>query len=124
MLLLVAQSAERSGTLTRIQKPNDVDVLAPIVLGVQAALLDEAVAITPTKALIKRALALSWMRLNQNAIVSESSMMRRNQWHRGFASIRIVTNLVVLWMRRGNHLVALEVMMNDGLPSSHLALAK
>jgi len=51
-------------------------------------------------------------------------MTRRNQQHQGFTSIRIVTNLVALWMQRGNHLVALEVMMNDGLPSSHLASAK
>jgi len=114
-----------SGTFARIQKPNDMDVLAPIVLGVQVALLDEVVVIAPTKVLIKRApTALLRMRLNQNAIVSESRMTQRNQQHQGFVSIGIVINLVVLWMRRGNHLIALEVMMNDGLPSSHLALAK
>jgi len=58
---------------------NDVDVFTPIVIGVQVALLDEVVKRTPTMVFIKRALTLSQMRLNQNAIVSESRMIRRYQ---------------------------------------------
>jgi len=78
-LLLVVQSAKHIGIFARIQKLNDVCALAPIVLGVQVTLLDEVATTTPTKALIKRAPTLLWMRLNQDAIVHESRMMRRDQ---------------------------------------------
>jgi len=79
MLLLVVQNAKHIGILARVQKSNDVNVLAPIVLGVQVALLHEAVKFTPTKVLIQRATTLSWMRLDQDAIVRESRMIRRDQ---------------------------------------------
>jgi len=96
-----------------------VDVLAPIVICAQVALLDEVVELTPTMVFIKRVFALSRMWVNQNAIVSESRMVWHHQQHQCFASISIVTNLVVLRMRRGNHLIPFEMVMNDGLPSSH-----
>jgi len=79
VLLLVVQSAKHIGILTRVQKLNEVNVLAPSVLSVQVALLHEVVKFTPTKVLIQRATTLSWMRLDQDAIVRESRMMRRDQ---------------------------------------------
>jgi len=65
VLLLVAQSTKHIGILARIQKPNDVNVLVPTVLGVQAALLHEVEKFTSAKVLIQGATTLSRMRLDQ-----------------------------------------------------------
>jgi len=124
ILLLIVQSAKHIGMLTRIDKANEMCVLVPTVLGVQAALLREATKFTPTKVLIQSATTLSWMRLDQDAIVHESRMIWHHQQHQGFISVGIVPNLIELRMRGWNHLIALEMMMNDRLPTRHLALTE
>jgi len=64
------------------------------------------------------------MRLDQNPILGKPRMIGTDQKHQRFVAIWIMFDLIGLRVRRGNHLIAFEVVMDNSLPSLKVALAE
>jgi len=64
------------------------------------------------------------MSLNQNSLLSKRGMIRQDQEHQRFTSVGIVLNFSNLRMRGRNDLIALEMVMDNSLPSWSLTLTE
>jgi len=100
MLLLIVVCAKDIGMQTRIQKTNDMNFICPILIGIKITSLTVVVKLTTTKVLIQRASTLLRMSLNQNSILRKRGMIRQNQEHQRFVTVRIMFNLIGLRMSR------------------------
>jgi len=74
MFLLIVESAKDVRMLTQVQKTNNVNVIRPIMAGIQTAPLAVIVKLTTTKVLIQRAPTLLRMGLNVGSTAGTASI--------------------------------------------------
>jgi len=96
----------------------------PIVIGTQIAFLSVAIELATTEVVLQGALALLGMRFDQNPVLGIPRMTGRDQKRQCLIAVWIVFDLIGLRVRRGNHLISFEMMMNDSPPSRNQTLTE
>ena len=81
MPLLIVESAKNPGILTQIQKASEVNLIHPIVTGVQMTLLSVVAEFATSKVVVQSASTLLRVRLDQNSIGDMHRMAGRHQKH-------------------------------------------
>jgi len=94
------------------------------VTGTQTTFLTAAAELATTKVVLQQAFALLGMRLDQHPVLGEPRMTGADQKRQRFMAIWIMFDLIGLRVRRWNHLVSFEMVMDNSLPSLNLALTE
>ena len=96
MLFLIVESAKNVRILTQVQETNEVNVIRPIVTGIQIALLSMLIEFATTKVIIQRGSTLLRVRLDQDPILRACRMIGRHQKVQCLIAIRIMLDLIGL----------------------------